>query len=248
VDLLWGEFPAGGVRELVDGATHLLVHEFGQLVAKLVFEHVGDPALAGLGIDPDDGLVVAADVGRIHGDVKYVPNRIRFLPIPRLLDGILVRAAEGREHQVTRVGMTRVHLHASRALVHLADPGQVAQIEARVDPVGVQVQGEGDQIEIARTFAIAEQSAFDPVGAGEQGQFRGRHSGTTIVVRMERDQRAVATRQMRAHPLDLVGVDIRGGILDRGGQVEDDFGRRRGLPHVGDGLANLQGETPVPCW
>jgi hypothetical protein len=118
-----------------------------------------------------------------------------------------------------------VHLHASRALVHLADPRQVAQIEARVDPVRVQVQGEGHQIEIAGALAVAEQRALDPVGAGEQGEFRGGDPGAPVVVGVERDQRAVATRQVRAHPLDLVGVDIRRGVLDRGGQVEDDLWR-----------------------
>ena len=46
--------------------------------------------------------------------------------------------------------------------------------------------------------------------------------------------------QVAAHPLDLVGVDVGGGALDGGGQVEDDLAVSLGLPHVHDCLADLQ--------
>src|ERR1700692_3263394 len=35
--------------------------------------HVGDAALARLAVDPDDGLVGAADVVRVDGQVRQVP-------------------------------------------------------------------------------------------------------------------------------------------------------------------------------
>ena len=46
---------------------------------------------------------------------------------------------------------------------------------------------------------------------------------------------------MPAHPLDRVGVDVGGGHLDGGGQVDDQRPVRRRLDDVGDGVADLVG-------
>ena len=47
------------------------------------------------------------------------------------------------------------------------------------------------------------------------------------------------------HPLDRVGVDIGGGHLDGRGQVEDHLAVGGGLPHLGDGIADLDGELQL---
>ena len=47
-------------------------------------------------------------------------------------------------------------------------------------------------------------------------------------------------RQVSAHPLDLVGVDVGRGALDGGRQVEDDLAVPVRLPDVHDGLADLE--------
>ena len=52
---------------------------------------------------------------------------------------------------------------------------------------------------------------------------------------------AVATGQVAAHPLDRVGVDVRGRHLDGGGQVDDQRPLGRRLDDVGDRVAHVLG-------
>ena len=48
--------------------------------------------------------------------------------------------------------------------------------------------------------------------------------------------------RFRVHPLDLVGVDVGRGDLDRGREVEDDLAPRRRAPGRGHRIADLEGE------
>ena len=57
-------------------------------------------------------------------------------------------------------------------------------------------------------LAVAEQAALDAIGPGHQPEFGRRHSRAAIIVRVQTDQDAAATREMPMHPLDLVGIDI----------------------------------------
>jgi hypothetical protein len=139
-----------------------------------------------------------------------------------------VRAAERGEDELAGVGLARRHLHARAALVDIADGVDVAEIEPGVDAVRVEVQRDRDDVEVAGALAVAEERALDAVGAGEQAELGGGDAGAAVVVRVQRDEREVAPREVRAHPLDLVGVDVGRGVLDRGGEVEDDLVRRVG--------------------
>ncbi|UUZ52064.1 hypothetical protein LP420_03610 [Massilia sp. B-10] len=50
-------------------------------------------------------------------------------------------------------------------LGQLAHRVDVGKIESRVDALGVQIEGQRDQVDIAGALAVAEQAAFDAVGA-----------------------------------------------------------------------------------
>ena len=50
---------------------------------------------------------------------------------------------------------------------------------------------------------------------------------------------------MAVHPFDRVGVHIGGGHLDGRGQVEDHLAVGSGLPHLGDGVADLDGKLEL---
>ncbi len=59
------------------------------------------------------------------------------------------------------------------------------------------------------------------------------------------DQHAVAPVHVAAEPLDLVGVVVRRGALDGGGQVEDQRVRRSWLEHLDHRVAHLDGEVDL---
>lgn len=107
---------------------------------------VGDTTLTGLGVHPDDGLVVAADILRVDGQVGDLPDGLlQLFPgdlgvvgtgldlgghrIQALVHRVLVGAGEGREDQFAAVGVTlrdTPREHFGRGLtdedVHILDP------------------------------------------------------------------------------------------------------------------------------
>ncbi|MPN51646.1 hypothetical protein SDC9_199295 [bioreactor metagenome] len=89
-----GQFPSGPVAFRFDESAELGVHGLGQRVTEGVLHDKGGSALARLGIDTDDGLILAADVGRVDRQVRYFPIfGARFLHILNaLIDGVLMRA------------------------------------------------------------------------------------------------------------------------------------------------------------
>ena len=85
----------------------------------------------------------------------------------------------------------------------------------------VEIQRDGDEVQVAGAFAVAEEGALDAVGAGEQAEFGGGHAGAAVVVGVEADDQRIAVLDVPAHPFDLVGIDVGHGHLHRVRQVED---------------------------
>ena len=243
-DHLRGEFVAVGVGHLLDHPAESRLHLLGQLEAELVVHDVGHPALARLAVDADDGLVGATQILGIDGQVGHVPQAAfgEFHRAHALVDGILVRAGEGGVDQFAGIGVAGMHLHLGAALEHVDHPVDAREIQVRVHALGEQVERQGDDVHVAGALAVAEQGALHPVGAGHERQFGGGHRLAAIIVGVHADDRAVAVLHVPAEPLDLVGVDVRGGHLHRGRQVDDHRVLRGRLPHVHHRLADLQGE------
>jgi hypothetical protein len=105
--------------------------------------------------------------------------------------------------------------------------------------LGVEVQRHGHQVDVAGALAVAEQAAFDAVGAGHQAQLGGGDAGATVVVGVQADDHAVAAVDVAAEPFDLVGVDVRRGAFDGGRQVEDHLVLRRRVPDLDHRVADL---------
>ena len=162
-----------------------------------------------------------------------------------LLDGVLVRAGEGRVDQVARVGVARVDRQLGAVLHGATDLVDVGEVDLRVDALAEQVHRQRDQVDVAGPLAVPEQAALDAVGAGHHRELGRRDRRTAVVVRVQRDRGVLAPGQLAGEPLDLVGVDVRRGHLDGGRQVEDDLAAVLGLPHVGDRLADVDGERQL---
>ena len=125
-------------------------------------------------------------------------------------------------------------LHHAPGLVELA------QVEPRVDALREQVERERDQVDVAGALAVAEQASLDPLRAGHQAELGRRDGRAAVVVRVDREDRAVPTREVPREPLHPVGVDVRRERLDGRRQVDDHLLAGRRPPLVGDRLADLE--------
>ncbi|CAM5322131.1 hypothetical protein SSTU70S_05177 [Stutzerimonas stutzeri] len=159
-----------------------------------------------------------------------------------LADRVLVRAGKRGVDQIADVGMARMDRQLIAFLDHLAHGIDVGEVQLRIDALGVEVQRHGDEVDVAGGLAVTEQAAFDPVGAGHKAQLGRRHAGTAVVVGVQADQYAVATRDVSTEVLDLIGIDVGRGRLDRGRQVENELVRRGRLEHLDHRVAHLDGE------
>ena len=150
-------------------------------------------------------------------------------------------AGERGEHQVATVGVTLRHAQLVAVLdgtAHLVDVGEV---DLRIHALGQHVQAQGDQADVAGALAVAEQAAFDTVGAGHVAQLGGGHAGAAVVVWVQRQDDGVAAVQVAVHPLDGVRVHVRGDHLDGGGQVQDDRVLGRRIHNLDDCVADFLG-------
>ncbi len=101
------------------------------------------------------------------------------------------------------------------------DFADVGEVDARIDALRVKIEAERHEAHVAGALAVAEEAAFDPVGAGHHAELRRSDTAAAIVVRMEGEHDAVAAREVAVHPLDLVGVDVGRRHLDRRGKIDD---------------------------
>ena len=153
---------------------------------------VGDAALARLGVDADDRLVGASDILGIDGQVGHLPTEvvderacgsgIDLHVRQALVDGVLVRAGEGRVDQVAAVGVALVHGDLVAVLHRATDVVDVAHIQLRIDALAEEVHAQRDEADVAGALAVAEEAALDAVGAGHVAELGGGDGGPSVVV------------------------------------------------------------------
>ena len=114
------------------------------------------------------------------------------------------------------------------------------QVQRGIDTLGEQIEGDRDDVDVARTLAVAEQRPLDTLRAGHQAELGGRHRGATVVVRVDGEDGGVAKREVTAEPLDPVGVDVGRKLLHGGRQIHDHLLARGRPPLLGDALADLE--------
>src|SRR5208283_633959 len=100
--------------------------------------------------------------------------------------------------------MARRHRHARASLIDLTDAIEISEVELGVNAMHVEIERDGYDVEVAGAFAVAKEGALDAVRAGEQAQFRRRHSGAAVVVRVQADDERVAVLDVAANPLDMI--------------------------------------------
>ena len=156
-------------------------------------------------------------------------------------DGVLMGAGEGGEDQLACVGLSGMDVHARHPFVRVDELGHVGKIKLRVDAQSKHIHSHGDDIDVARPLAVAEQRPFDAVRPGQEGHFRVGYARAAVVMRMDGQDDVVAVFQVLRHIGDLGGEDVRHGHLHRRRQVDDGLAVSRRLPYVQNGVAHFQG-------
>ena len=81
-----------------------------QFEAVVRLHDISHAALARLAVDADNFLVGAPDVRGIDGQIRDLPDLAPLLAARQaFLDGVLMAAGEGREHEFPRIRVTRMH-------------------------------------------------------------------------------------------------------------------------------------------
>ena len=154
----------------------------GNIVVPL--EYVSDAAFAGLTVDTNHFLVPAADIERIDGQIGHVPGIALFPTRETFANGVLVAAGESGKDQLTGIGMTRMSGNFGARLHHFGDFGHAGQIQSRVNPLGIQVHGHGDQVHVTGALAVAHQGTFHPICPGHHAEFGSGHRAAPVIVGM----------------------------------------------------------------
>ena len=116
-----------------------------------------------------------------------------------------------------------MHLQLVAVFGRTTDAVQVAEIDLRVDALGEEVEAEGDEVHVSGALSVAEEAAFDAIGAGLVAEFGRRDGRSAVVVWMQAQQHVLAMIQAARHPFDRIRVDVRRRHLDSRGQIDDDL-------------------------
>ena len=195
-NVLGKQFAAHFVGEFLDVFGKVRLHLLRDFQALVLFQHPGEPTLAGLRVDPDHRFVIAAQVGRVDRQVGHFPGFVVLLLArgKTLLDRVLMAAGEGGVDQFAHVRMARVDRQLVAVFHRFGDGVDVREIQFRINTLRVHVQRDCDDITVARPLTIAEQAALNPVPTGHQAQFAGGNAGAAVIMGVQADHHLVAVR------------------------------------------------------
>ena len=243
VDALGSDLLAHRVGLHLNDVAKLRVHGLGQIEAEVVLHDIGGAALARLGVDADNGLVLPAHIGGVDGQIGDLPEVAAALLhiLSALVDGVLVATGEGGEHQLAGVGLPVPHGHLGAALVHVLDLVDVGEVQLRIYALSPHIHGQGDHIHVAGALAVAEEGGLHALRAGQQAHLGGGYAAAPVVVGVQGDDGAVPGGEFAAEVLQHVGKLVGHAVLHGGGQVQDDLVLRGGVEVFQHGLADVHG-------
>ncbi len=99
------------------------MHGFRKLKPKALLHNKGRAAFAGLTVNADNRLILAAYVGRVNGQIRNFPvRRSACFHVGRpFVDRVLVGTGKRGEHQVARIRVAFVNVHPGAFFKHSAD-------------------------------------------------------------------------------------------------------------------------------
>src|SRR3979411_2593083 len=154
---------ASAVGPVLDDAAEFDLKRARQLETVVGLQQIGDAALSRLAVDADHCLVGAAEILWIDWEVGHLPELVVALRqrLEALLDRVLVRARKRRVYQFAGIGMAWMYRQPVAILDRLDDRIDVSDAQLGINALAEEIQCQGHQIDIAGSFAIAEQGALD---------------------------------------------------------------------------------------
>ena len=247
IDRFRRQFLAFLVGNALDVLAELDLQATRQVQPVVLVQDIGDAALPRLRVDADDRLIGAADILRVDRQVRHFPVGIigDLDRLHALVDGILVGPRESGVDQFANVRMTLRDHHLVGVFVDFLDTLDLGAVELRIDALGIHVQRQRDDVDIAGALAVTEQRAFDAVCACHQAQFGRSDPGAAIIMWVQRDDDVFAIVDIAAHPFDLVRIDVRRRHFDGGWQVDDQLVVGRRLHFLDHRVADLERDVQL---
>ena len=101
-----------------------------------------------------------------------------------LVDSILMGAGECSKYQLSSVRMTRIDMHLCATLVNFRDLLDIADLKLRIDSLREHIVGDGQDIHVAGTLTVSEQSSFNAVSACKHCKFCRSNACSAVIMRM----------------------------------------------------------------
>ena len=155
-------------------------------------------------------------------------------------DGVLVGAAKRGVDKVTSPRASLVDGQLVAVFRGAFDFIQVTKINLGVNPLGEQVQSQRYQVNVSGALTVTKQAPFNAVGTRHIAKLRCRDSGSTVVVGVQAQNDVVPVVQVPRHPLNRVGIQVRGGHFHGRRQVDDHLALGRGLQNLEHLVTHLE--------
>ena len=220
----------------------ILLQRARQLQAMILLNQPRAAAFTGLAVDTDHRLVATADILRVDGQIGHFPAIAGPAGIEPFFDRILMRAGKGGIGEASRPRVARMNRDLVAAFDNFDHPVHLGEAEPGIDALAVEIHRQRHQTDVTGAFAVAEQAAFDAVGAGHHRQLRAGDAGSPVVMRMDADAHIGAAREVTTKILNLIGINVRRAHFYRRGQIDNHRPFGAGLPDFRHRFANLQRE------
>jgi hypothetical protein len=110
------------------------------------------------------------------------------------------------------------------ALFHNVDDAcQIGEVNPGIDSLGVEVQRQGDEVDIPCSLAVSKETAFNSICPCHLSELRRCNRTSPVIVWMNRDADLLPLRHVGAEELDLIGVDVWSRHLHGGGKIKDEL-------------------------
>src|SRR6266550_3789583 len=136
----------------------------------MLLDEISDTTLARLRVNANNRFICLPKICRIDRQIRHLPvfgfvfgsctRMSNLLSFETLLDGILMRAREGREDEFTGIWVPWVDREIIALSHNIYDALNIAKIEIRRNPLAIKIESEINQVDISCSLPVSKEAAF----------------------------------------------------------------------------------------